>query len=141
MSQNHAFLFLLFPWNYNIPVEKGLKLNVHKTFRRRLLNVLCMFNLRPVSIGIIVRVMVLCSHWLLTVSKLMTKFEKQFGFKSLDDPGPGQTGNCCKIFKVCPTILGHYALNSYIILHVFTGQSERTIHNTVKYLRWSFLRK
>ena len=88
MSQNHAFLFLLFPWNYNIPVEKGLKLNVHKTFRRRLLNVLCTFNLRPVSIGTIVRVMVLCSHWLWTVSKLMTKFEKHFEFKSLDDPGP-----------------------------------------------------
>ena len=33
----------------------GRKLNVHKTFRRhpgRLLNVLCTFNLRPVSTGI-----------------------------------------------------------------------------------------
>ena len=39
----------------DIPVEKGRKLNVHKTFRRRpgrLLNVLCTFNLRPVSTGI-----------------------------------------------------------------------------------------
>ena len=38
------------------PVDKGRKLNVHKTFRRRpgrLLNVLCTFNLRPVSTGII----------------------------------------------------------------------------------------
>ena len=26
-------------------------MNVHKTFRRRLLNVLCTFNLRPVSTG------------------------------------------------------------------------------------------
>ena len=36
------------------PVETGRKLNVHKTFRRRperLLNVLCTFNLRPVSTG------------------------------------------------------------------------------------------
>ena len=36
------------------PVGTGLKLNVHKTFRRRpghLLNVLCMFNLRPASSG------------------------------------------------------------------------------------------
>ena len=35
-------------------VETGRKLDVHKTFRRRagrLLNVLCMFNLRPVSTG------------------------------------------------------------------------------------------
>ena len=36
------------------PVNTGRKLNVHKTFRRcpgRLLNVLCTFNLRPVSTG------------------------------------------------------------------------------------------
>ena len=39
----------------NIPVDTGRKLKVHKTFRRRpgrLLNVLCTFNLRPVSTGI-----------------------------------------------------------------------------------------
>ena len=36
------------------PVNTGRKLNLHKTFRRRpgsLLNVLCMFNLCPVSTG------------------------------------------------------------------------------------------
>ena len=36
------------------PVDTGHKLKVHKTFRRRLgrlLNVLCTFNLRPVSTG------------------------------------------------------------------------------------------
>ena len=36
------------------PVDTGRKLNVHKTFRRRpgyLMNVLCTFNLRPVSMG------------------------------------------------------------------------------------------
>ena len=36
------------------PVDTGRKLIVHKTFRRRpghLLNVLCMFNLRPASSG------------------------------------------------------------------------------------------
>ena len=36
------------------PVDTGHKLNVHKTFRRRpgrLLNVLCTLNLRPVSTG------------------------------------------------------------------------------------------
>ena len=39
---------------FNFPVDTGRKLNVHKTFRRRpgrLLNVLCTFNLRPVSTG------------------------------------------------------------------------------------------
>ena len=36
------------------PVDTGRKLNAHKTFRRRpgrRLNVLCTFNLRPVSTG------------------------------------------------------------------------------------------
>ena len=40
------------------PVDTGRKLNVHKTFRRRpgrLLNVLCTFNLRPVSTGYKIR--------------------------------------------------------------------------------------
>ena len=39
----------------DFPVDTGRKLNVHKTFRRRpvcLLNVLCTFNLRPVSTGL-----------------------------------------------------------------------------------------
>ena len=35
------------------PVDTARKLNVHKTFRGRLLNVLCTFNLRPVSTGYI----------------------------------------------------------------------------------------
>ena len=36
------------------PLGTGCKLNIHKTFKRRpgrLLNVLCTFNLRPVSRG------------------------------------------------------------------------------------------
>ena len=36
------------------PIDTGRKLNVYKTFRRRLgylLNVLCKFDLRPVSAG------------------------------------------------------------------------------------------
>ena len=35
-----------------LPIDTARKLNVHKTFRRRtgrLLNILCTFNLRPVS--------------------------------------------------------------------------------------------
>ena len=42
----------------NLPLDTGRKLNVHKTFRRRpkrLLNVLCTFNLRPVSTGKTIR--------------------------------------------------------------------------------------
>ena len=47
-------------WNFSksvmifCPVDTGRKLNVHKTFRRRpgrILNVLCTFNLHPVSTG------------------------------------------------------------------------------------------
>ena len=33
------------------PVDTGRKLSAHKTFKGRLLNVLCTFNLRPVSTG------------------------------------------------------------------------------------------
>ena len=39
---------------YSNPVDTGRNLNVHNTFGRRpghLLNVLCTFNLRPVSTG------------------------------------------------------------------------------------------
>ena len=43
----------LFPF-FTFPVDTGRILNVYKTLRRRpgrLLNVLCAFNLRPVSTG------------------------------------------------------------------------------------------
>ena len=43
------FAFRVF-WSA-FPIETGRKLNVHKTFRRSLLNVLCTFNSRPVSTG------------------------------------------------------------------------------------------
>ena len=51
-TQRYRFVF----FHQNIPVDTGRNLNVHKTFRRRpgcLLNVLCTFNLRPVSTGIL----------------------------------------------------------------------------------------
>ena len=41
-------------FTFERPVDTGRKWNVHKTLRRcpgRLLNVLCTFNLRPVSTG------------------------------------------------------------------------------------------
>ena len=48
-----SFLSLASIWEFRMnPVDTGRKLNLQKTFRRcpgRLLNVLCMFNLRPVS--------------------------------------------------------------------------------------------
>ena len=45
----------------HFPVDTGRKVNIHKTFRRRrrLLNVLCTFNLRPVSTGFLC----LCNLW------------------------------------------------------------------------------
>ena len=46
------FFKIIAPILLYIPADTGRKLNVHKTFRRRpgrLLNVLCTFNLRPVS--------------------------------------------------------------------------------------------
>ena len=53
MSCVNKFMFYLIK-QANYPIDKGRKLNVHKTFRRRpgrLLNVLCTFNLGLVSTG------------------------------------------------------------------------------------------
>ena len=53
MKQRTNFSILLIAFRTD-PVDTGPKLNVHKTFRGRpgrLLNVLCTFNLRPVSAG------------------------------------------------------------------------------------------
>ena len=50
-----AMLSILQTETLIFPVDTGRKLNVHKTFRRRLgrlLNVLCTFNLRPVPAGL-----------------------------------------------------------------------------------------
>ena len=44
--------------DYSIPIDTGRKLNVLKASRRRpgcLLNVLCTFNLRPLSTGILLK--------------------------------------------------------------------------------------
>ena len=46
---NHSNFLTLKAVEY--PVDTGRKLNVHQTFRRRLLNVLCTFHLYPVSTG------------------------------------------------------------------------------------------
>ena len=50
----NSFSTSFYVWFFKNPVDTGRKLNAHKTFRRhpeRLLNVLCTFNLRPVSTG------------------------------------------------------------------------------------------
>ena len=47
------------------PADTGCKLNVHKTFKRRsgrLLNVLCTFNLRPMSTGLVHETLMHLSH-------------------------------------------------------------------------------
>ena len=56
----HLYFYFLLVVSPNVlrqikALDTGRKLNVHKTFRRRprrLLNVLCTFNLRPVYTGI-----------------------------------------------------------------------------------------
>ena len=56
-------IFLLLLKYYH--VDTGRRLNVHETFRRRpgrLLNVLCTFNFRPVSTGIMIHSLT-TSHW------------------------------------------------------------------------------
>ena len=76
----------------NAPVDTGRKLNVHKTFRRhpgRLLNVLCTFNLLPVSTGDnmyvtavmanFVTIVPLCKNW----QKLYFEFSTFWSFKTV----------------------------------------------------------
>ena len=49
----------------HIPVDTGRKLNAHNTFRRRpgrLLNILCTFNLRPVSTEVYLFSHISCSY-------------------------------------------------------------------------------
>ena len=59
MMNKNVYLTSLFYIRQNcettFPVDTGRKLSVHKAFRRhpgRLRNVLCTFNLRPVSMGL-----------------------------------------------------------------------------------------
>ena len=57
--------------NFTVPIVRGRKLNVHKTFRRHLLKVLCTFKIRPVSTGIKRKVMKNISK-ILQLSKQVT---------------------------------------------------------------------
>ena len=50
---------------WSIAVDTGRKLNVHKKFTRRarhFLNVLCTFNLRPMSAGLVILLLVLLNY-------------------------------------------------------------------------------
>ena len=88
-----------------IPVYTGRKLNVHKTFRRRpghLLNFLCTFSLRPVSMGILI--------YLYSVTKFSSGVNP---FMHVLKNGQTYFKNLAvfkrKIFKVCLTIFQHHA--------------------------------
>ena len=76
------------------PVDTGRKLNVNKTFRRcpgRLLNVLCAFNLRPVSTGKFLRtnyLVVFCKKGILkNLTKFTGKQKQVFFLKSCSFSG------------------------------------------------------
>ena len=65
------------------PVDTGRKLNVHKTFRRcpgRLLNVLCTFNLRSVSMGFFI-IRVIYNMPVITALPLMLTFIDFFALR------------------------------------------------------------
>ena len=61
----------------HFPVDAGRKLNVHKTFRKRpgrLLNVLCAFSLRPVSMGLCAASILQIIHMKLATFRAMLLF-------------------------------------------------------------------
>ena len=63
--------------SFNFPVDKGRRLNVHKTFRRchgRLLNVLCTFNLHSLCAVFLLRRHVLRLHSLISYYCLFSLF-------------------------------------------------------------------
>ena len=67
-----------------IPVDTGRKMNVHKTYRTRpgrLLNVLCTFNVRPVSTVMMMIKMIVClqnSSNLVYMKKFYRAYQGQF---------------------------------------------------------------
>ena len=66
-------------FNFPVPVGTGRKLNVHKTFRRRpgrLLNVLCTFNLRPVSTGVLFPAVYSASYNTFKIARLLNRFSR-----------------------------------------------------------------
>ena len=82
----------LLHYTHRSPVDTGRQLNVHKTFRRRPgrpLNVLCTFNLRPVSTGRNQNKLKMMNWWWTdylkkgnkTISKLQNTFHFAFDFK------------------------------------------------------------
>ena len=75
----------LYSKNHWFPVDTGCKLNVHKTFRRRpgrLLNVLCIFNLRPVSTGLLLSASFTTKFGLVSILTLENAFSWRFRFKA-----------------------------------------------------------
>ena len=77
------------------PVDTERKLNVHKTFRRRPLNVLCTFNLYPVSTGSHLVLVVL----LLTLSSSLPAGQRT-PTKNFCFPNPYRTNNSLKNFSI-----------------------------------------
>ena len=70
------------------PVHTGRKLNVHKTFRRRpgsLLNVLCMFNLRPVFTGQVRKVYISMKKVRIDLRYFFTKITESLSTEKLNE--------------------------------------------------------
>ena len=82
ISQSYSYLKLTWRWYIlSFPTDIGIELDVHKTFRRRagrLLNVLCTFNLRPVSTGFAFW------KWAKKLMILLKKFDIKIGKKILN---------------------------------------------------------
>ena len=109
----------LYKGNIRLPVDIGRKLNVRKTFRRRpgrLLNVLCTFNLRPMSTGI-------CSTLVKVIAFKNIKFEgKCKGFKFF------QEHSCFSITANCLNSRSSHRRHSIkkVFLKIWQNSQENT---------------
>ena len=106
-------------WDNDIPVDTGRKLNVHKTFRRRpgrLLNILCTFNLGPVSTRFILKYVIDDNkgHWHLIFQVILSSFGQVRGKKCLDliqnsaksiKTAPWRSATTHKIFRECSLLV------------------------------------
>ena len=98
--------FLKSSWKlpYN-PVDTGRKLKVHKTFRRRaerLLNVLCTFNLCPVSTGNLILI------WKVQKSNLFLQIGINFFPSSSDKQSNSNSQKVKELFHLYQSKLGNF---------------------------------
>ena len=91
-------------YSKHISLDTGRKWNLHKTFRRlpgRLLNVSCTFNLRPVSNGIIMNVMIMA----MIIMRMISNWQQWQSNNALPESAYGKGYEISETFALSGQIL------------------------------------